>query len=119
MPSDPEPGKTTKPADSSSDGGDSDGEEKVGRLDRSDDSQDFVDTSVIDFDPDDGLYSGTAVEGTSEIAGPHLEEDGSVPEPDADEVEQADKKADEDGAGSEHSDPEPDGDPEGSEDDAD
>jgi hypothetical protein len=42
-------------------------------LDRSDESQSFVDTSTIDFDPDEGLYSGTAVDGTSEIPGPHLE----------------------------------------------
>jgi hypothetical protein len=40
-------------------------------LDRSDESQDFVDQSKIDFDPDEGLYSGTAVDGTSEIPGPH------------------------------------------------
>jgi hypothetical protein len=40
-------------------------------LDRSDESQDFVDQSKIDFDPDDGLYSGTAVDGTTEIPGPH------------------------------------------------
>jgi hypothetical protein len=36
---------------------------------------DFVDQSKIDFDPDDGLYSGTAVEGNSEIPGPHLDAD--------------------------------------------
>lgn len=42
-------------------------------LDRTDEEQDFVDTSKIDFDPDDGLYSGTAVDGTSEIPGPHLD----------------------------------------------
>ena len=35
------------------------------------DGQDYIDRSAIDFDPADGLYSGTAVEGTSEIAGPH------------------------------------------------
>lgn len=36
-----------------------------------DDSQEYVDRSLIDFDPADGLYSGTAVDGTSEIPGPH------------------------------------------------
>lgn len=36
-----------------------------------DESQDFVDRSIIDFDPADGLYTGTAVDGTSEIPGPH------------------------------------------------
>jgi len=44
-------------------------------LDRSDESQDFVDQSKIDFDPDEGLYSGTAVQGDSEIPGPHLDAD--------------------------------------------
>jgi hypothetical protein len=45
------------------------------RLDRNDQGHDFVDQSKIDFDPDDGLYSGTAVEGNSEIAGPHMDTD--------------------------------------------
>jgi len=48
------------------------GSEKIG-LDRDDESQSFVDQSKIDFDPDEGVYSGTAVDGTSEIPGPHLE----------------------------------------------
>jgi hypothetical protein len=43
------------------------------RLDRDDDAHDFVDQSNLDFDPDDGLYSGTAIDGTSEIAGPHID----------------------------------------------
>jgi len=43
------------------------------RLDRDDEEHDFVDQSKIDFDPDDGLYSGTAVDGSSEIAGPHMD----------------------------------------------
>ncbi len=34
-----------------------------------DDGQDYVDRSVIDFDPEDGLYNGTAVDGTSDIPG--------------------------------------------------
>ncbi|MDT4942352.1 MAG: hypothetical protein QOJ34_2441 [Pseudonocardiales bacterium] len=41
------------------------------RLDRDDEDHDFVDQSKIDFDPDDGLFSGTAVKGESEIPGPH------------------------------------------------
>src|SRR4051794_5288709 len=49
-----------------------DGEGRVG-LDRSDESQSFVDQSKIDFNPDVGVYNGTAVDGTSEIPGPHLE----------------------------------------------
>jgi hypothetical protein len=58
-----------------------DGEGRIA-LDRSDESQDFVDQSKIDFDPDDGLYSGTAVDGTSEIPGPHADDgdEGSVME---------------------------------------
>jgi hypothetical protein len=45
------------------------------RLDRDDDDQNFVDQSKIDFDPDDGLYSGSAVNGSSEIPGPHVDDD--------------------------------------------
>jgi hypothetical protein len=56
----------------------SDGDGKIG-LDRSDEEQSFVDQSKIDFDPDDGLYSGTAVDGSSEIPGPHQDnESGEV-----------------------------------------
>jgi hypothetical protein len=43
------------------------------RLDRDDEDHDFVDQSKMDFDPDDGLYSGSAVNGSSEIPGPHLD----------------------------------------------
>jgi hypothetical protein len=46
------------------------------------DEPEYLDRSKLDFDPDDGLYTGTAVEGTSEIPGPH-EKDG-----DDDEQEQ-------------------------------
>jgi hypothetical protein len=61
------------------------------------DGQDYVDRSKIDFDPQDGLYSGTAVDGTSEIPGPHAKsEDG---ERGADEMrEEAKRQADEAGA---------------------
>lgn len=38
---------------------------------RQDDGQDYIDRSKIDFDPDDGLLSGTAIDGTSDIPGPH------------------------------------------------
>ena len=47
------------------------------------DGQDYIDRDAIDFDPADGLYAGTAVEGTSEIAGPHE----SQPPVDMDEAE--------------------------------
>jgi hypothetical protein len=50
----------------------SDDQEKF-RLDRDDEDHDFIDKSKADFDPDDGLYSGTAVDGESEIPGPHLD----------------------------------------------
>lgn len=41
---------------------------------RKDDGQEYLDRDKLDFDPDDGLYSGTAVDGTSDIPGPHDEE---------------------------------------------
>ena len=41
--------------------------------DTEDDGQSYVDRDKIDFDPDDGLLSGTAIDGTSEIPGPHKE----------------------------------------------
>jgi hypothetical protein len=44
---------------------------------REGDGQDYIDRSSIDFDPDDGLLSGTAIDGTSDIPGPHEQgEDG-------------------------------------------
>jgi hypothetical protein len=39
------------------------------------DGQEYLDRSRLDFDPDEGLLSGTAVDGNSEIPGPH-EADG-------------------------------------------
>lgn len=47
---------------------------------REDDGQDYIDRSSIDFDPDEGLLSGTAIEGTSNIPGPH--ERGEDADPD-------------------------------------
>jgi len=50
-------------------------------LDRSDENHMFVDPDSLDFDPDEGLYSGTAVEGNSEIPGPHVDaESGELQE---------------------------------------
>jgi hypothetical protein len=72
---------------------------KEGRigLDREDESQDFVDKSKLDFDPDDGIYSGTAVDGSSEIPGPHLDHDD--PEQSAEDLHrQAEDQAKEAGA---------------------
>ncbi|MEO9138014.1 MAG: hypothetical protein ABI345_03010 [Jatrophihabitans sp.] len=69
--------------------------------DGNDDGQDYVDRSVIDFDPKDGLFTGTAVDGTSDIPDPD----------DADEAEVEKAKAEldggeagQDGAASDHSD---------------
>ena len=64
-------------------------------LDRSD-SHSFVDKSKIDFDPDDGLYTGTAVDGSTEIAGPHLSGGSGELSPE-DMREQARKQAEEAG----------------------
>lgn len=36
---------------------------------RAEDGQLYVDRSKIDFDPSEGLLSGTAIDGTSEIPG--------------------------------------------------
>ena len=69
------------------------GQDRIG-LDRSDESQDFVDQSKIDFDPDEGLYSGTAVNGESEIPGPHLDDDGELSG-----MDEARKQAEEAGIG--------------------
>ena len=49
---------------------------------RQDDGQDYIDRSAVDFNPDDGLYSGTAVDGTSRIPGPH-EKGGDTADEDA------------------------------------
>ena len=35
------------------------------------DGQERIDRSSIDFDPDEGHFSGTAVDGTTEVPGPH------------------------------------------------
>jgi hypothetical protein len=70
-------------------------DQKVG-LDRSDESQSFVDTSKIDFDPDAGLYTGTAVDGSTEIAGPHLSSESGELSPE-DLREEAKKQAEEAG----------------------
>jgi hypothetical protein len=39
------------------------------------DEPEYLDRDKLDFDPDDGLYSGTSVDGTSEIPGPHEQQD--------------------------------------------
>jgi hypothetical protein len=49
-------------------------------------SHQYIDRSKIDFDPEDGLYTGTAVDGTSDIPGPHEQDDadGETPDPEQD-----------------------------------
>jgi hypothetical protein len=41
----------------------------------SDDGQVYVNRDDIDFDPEEGLYSGTAVDGGTDIPGPHEQVD--------------------------------------------
>jgi hypothetical protein len=43
---------------------------------RDEDGQIYVDRDKIDFDPEDGLLSGTAIDGTSDSPGPDGEGDG-------------------------------------------
>lgn len=46
------------------------------------DEQDMIDRATIDFDPDDGLLSGTAIKGGTDIPGPHEHVDDVMPEED-------------------------------------
>jgi hypothetical protein len=70
------------------------------RLDevREDDGQVYVDRDVVDFDPDDGLLSGTAIDGTSDIPGSEDSDEG------AQESADGGQDAAQDEAGDEHSD---------------
>lgn len=52
------------------------------------DEHDYVDRSKIDFDPDDGHYTGTAVEGTSDIPGPHEQGESAEEQSGSDQAEQ-------------------------------
>jgi hypothetical protein len=47
---------------------------------RADDGQVYVDRDNVDFDPEQGLYSGTAVHGGTDIPGPHEQVDDVDPE---------------------------------------
>jgi hypothetical protein len=58
-----------------------------------DDGQHYNDRSKLDFDPADGLYSGTAVEGTSEIAGPHENQDAVGVDDDSSPEQRATERA--------------------------
>jgi hypothetical protein len=44
---------------------------------RADDGQEYLDRSQLDFDPDDGLLSGTVIDGTTQIPGPHERDEES------------------------------------------
>lgn len=57
-----------------------------------DDGQHYNDRAKMDFDPADGVYSGTAVDGTSDIAGPHENQDEVQPE-DGDVTEGVEQQA--------------------------
>jgi hypothetical protein len=48
---------------------------------REGDGQEYLDRSKLDFDPDDGLYTGTVVDGTTEIPGPHVNDQPSHDQP--------------------------------------
>lgn len=48
--------------------------------------QEYVDRENIDFDPDDGLYTGTAVNGGTKIPGPHDQVDDVEPGDEDDET---------------------------------
>jgi hypothetical protein len=63
------------------DGGEATGDRSADKAYGADgDGQDCVDRSKIDFDPAAGLYTGTAVAGTSEIPGPHETEGTDGPD---------------------------------------
>jgi hypothetical protein len=67
---------------------------------REGDGQDYIDRSNIDFDPDEGLLSGTAIDGTSDIPGPHEQgEDGGGEEPTAENGPDDDDEDDDESAG--------------------
>lgn len=71
-----------------------DDQEKL-RLNRDDEEHQFVDTSNLDFDPDDGLYSGSAVDGSSDIPGPHQDQESG----ELTGMDEAEQPASEDEAG--------------------
>jgi len=64
----------------------------------SEDGQVYVDREKIDFDPEEGLYSGTAVHGGTDIPGPHEQVDdidpNDVDSGDSDDSEDADSADD-------------------------
>jgi hypothetical protein len=67
---------------------------------REDDGQIYVERDKIDFDPDDGLLSGTAIDGTSDIPGSEGDSDSTEGDSDSDEGGTGDRGSDEGGDGS-------------------
>lgn len=65
-----------------------DGPETDQAHERDKDGHDYVDRSKIDFDPDDGLYTGTAIDGTSDIPGPHEHEESAHERPGSEQDQQ-------------------------------
>ena len=63
---------------------------------REDDGQIYVDRDKVDFDPDDGLLSGTALDGTSEIPGSENDESGTDGASDTDDSDKDDSERDDD-----------------------
>lgn len=61
------------------------------------DGQVYVDRDKIDFEPEDGLYSGTAVHGGTDIPGPHEQVDDIDPkEAERDSDDDTDSESDSD-----------------------
>lgn len=55
----------------------------------------YNDRSKLDFDPDEGLFTGTAVEGGTDIPGPHENVDDVDPNEDDTDSDSDDEKSDE------------------------
>ncbi len=54
----------------------------------------YNDRSKLDFDPDDGLFTGTAVDGGTDIPGPHENVDDVDPDDSDDESDDSDDSDD-------------------------
>jgi hypothetical protein len=54
---------------------------------RAEDGQVYVERDNLDFDPEEGLYSGTAVHGGTDIPGPHEQVDDIDPNESGGETE--------------------------------
>lgn len=77
----PDDAADEKPEPDSTDDGET-GEDGNSSYEDKSDTDVWVDRDKIDFDPDDGLLSGTAIEGGTEIPGPHESVDDVLPDDD-------------------------------------